>query len=72
MKVLKKIARKQEEFTLILRLIELEEINLFKQGIIGNKDKLQALEEQRSKTTTMIRNLNSYNNSPSGDSRTSI
>ena len=71
-KVLKKNARKQEEFTLVLSLIELKEINLFKQGNIDNKDKLQALEEQRSKTTTMIRNLNSYNNSPSGDSRTSI
>ena len=58
--MLKKNALKQEEFTLVLRLIELEEIILFKQGIIGYKDKLEALEEQRRDITNIIQNLNKY------------
>ncbi len=57
---MKKSAIEQEEFISILRLIELEEIILFKQGIIGYKDKLQALYLQRSKIALIIQNLNEY------------
>ncbi len=60
LKVLKSSAYKQEEFTAILRLIELEEIILFKQGIIGYKDKLEKLEQQRTEINTIIQNLNRY------------
>jgi hypothetical protein len=60
LKVLKKSALKQEEFTSVLRLIELEEIILFKQGIIGYKDQLEELEKQRSQITAIIKNLNKY------------
>lgn len=60
LKVLKKSALKQEEFTWILRLIELEEIILFKQGIIGYKDKLEVLDQQRIEITSIIQNLNQY------------
>lgn len=58
LRVLKKNALKQEEFTWVLRLIELEESILFKQGIIGYKDKLEELDRQRVELIAIIRNLN--------------
>ena len=60
LKVLKNKALKQEEFTWVLNLIELEESILFKQAIIGYKNKLEELNDQRSDITTIIRNLNKY------------
>ncbi len=60
LKVLKTNAYKQEEFTGILRLIELEEIILFKQGIISYKDKLEALGQQRNEINAIIQNINTY------------
>ncbi|EDM43133.1 hypothetical protein SCB49_11679 [unidentified eubacterium SCB49] len=60
LRVLKANAYKQEEFTAILRLIELEEIILFKQGILGYKDKLEELGQQRTAINTIILNQNKY------------
>lgn len=60
LKFIKKSAMKQEEFTWILRLIELEETILFREGIIGYKDKLEHLRDQRNKVTKTIQNLNDY------------
>ena len=60
LKTLKESALKQEEFTLVFRLIELEETILFQQMILGYKDKLEELEEQRSQITAIIQNLNKY------------
>lgn len=60
LKAIKKIAYNQEEFTLILRLIELEEIILFKQGVIGYRNKLEELRIQRNEVTDKIQNLNNY------------
>lgn len=57
---IKKTAIKQEEFTWVLRLIELEEQILFKEGILGYKDNLKLLREQRNKVTGFIQNLNDY------------
>jgi hypothetical protein len=57
---IKKSAFKQEEFTWVLRLIEMEEIILFKEGIIGYKDKLKDLLDQRNMVTNKIQNLNDY------------
>lgn len=57
---IKKSAFRQEEFMWILRLIELEEIILFREGAIGYKDKLGELREQRNRVTSMIQNLNNY------------
>jgi len=59
-KSLKKTAILQEEFTWILRLIELEEIVLFKEGVIGYKNKLEELNNQRQVITNKIQNLNEY------------
>lgn len=56
----KKNAEKYEELTMLLRLIELEEIILFKEGVIGYRDKLLELKEQRTLVTTKIQNLNDY------------
>lgn len=56
----KKNADKQEELTMLLRLIELEEVILFKEGIIGYRDQLEALKEQRNTVTAKIQNLNDY------------
>lgn len=60
LKSIKKQALKQEEFTLILRLIELEEIIFFKEGIMGYKEKLEALRTQRNEVTQKIQNLNDF------------
>lgn len=57
---IKKGALLQEEFMFILRLIELEEIIFFKQGVIGYKDKLLRLREERNKVSSLIQNLNDY------------
>lgn len=57
---IKKNAVKYEELTMLLRIIELEEITLFKEGVIGYKDKLQELKEQRTLVTAKIQNLNDY------------
>jgi hypothetical protein len=60
LRVLKKNALKQEEFNWVLRLIEMEESILFKQGIIGYKDKLEELDQQRVHIIAIIQNLNQY------------
>lgn len=60
LKTIKRNAYKYEEFTWILRLIELEELILFKEGIMGYKEKLEELKEQRSDVTQKIENLNDY------------
>lgn len=60
LKAIKKIAIKQEEFTWILRLIELEEILIFKEGILGYKAILEQLHQLRSETNEIIQNLNNY------------
>jgi hypothetical protein len=60
LKVLKKNALKYEEFTFVLRLIELEEISLFKQGIMGFKAQLEELNQQRIDITNIINNINRY------------
>ena len=57
-KSVKKKAIYLEEFTRILRLIELEEIVLFDEGIIGYKETLQRLHEEREIITKTIQNLN--------------
>jgi hypothetical protein len=56
----KKKATKYEEFTMLLQIIELEEVILFKEGVIGYKDQLQDLKEQRAIVTSKIENLNDY------------
>ena len=60
LKAIKKIALKQEEFTWILRLIELEEILMFKEGILGYRAKLEELDQKRSETINIIQNLNKF------------
>jgi len=60
LKYIKKTADKYEELTMLLRLIELEEVILFKEGIIGYKEQLETLKEQRSTVTAKIQNLNDY------------
>lgn len=59
-KSVKKKAIYLEEFTRILRLIELEEIVLFDEGIIGYKETLKQLHEEREVITKTIQNLNQY------------
>ncbi len=54
----KKIAYQQEEFSFILKLIELEEDILFKEGIFGFQDVLKKLKEERNLITAAIQNLN--------------
>ncbi len=54
----KKIAYRQEEFLFILKLIELEENILFKEGIFGFQDVLKKLKEERNSITAAIQNLN--------------
>ena len=60
LKAIKKIALKQEEFTWILRLIELEEILMFKEGVLGYRAKLEELDQERSETINIIQNLNKF------------
>lgn len=60
LKVVRKNAEKNEELTMLLRLIELEEIILFKEGILGYRDKLLELKGQRNQVTAKIQNLNDY------------
>ncbi|MDA9774523.1 hypothetical protein N9B82_06160, partial [Saprospiraceae bacterium] len=60
LKAIKKSAIKQEEFMWILRLIELEEIILFKEGIIGYRLTLETLHKERKEVTRTIENLNEY------------
>ena len=60
LKFIKKKAIRQEEFTWILRLIELEEILIFKEGILGYRENLEELNKQRSEVINIIQNLNHY------------
>ena len=60
LQAIKKKALKQEEYTWILRLIELEETLIFKEGILGYRDKLGELHEQRSQAINIIQNLNQF------------
>ncbi len=41
-------------------MIELEEIVLFREGILGYKANLDQLQQQRSEVISIIQNLNSY------------
>jgi len=59
LKYAKKLSYQKEEFTLILRLIELEEIILFKQGVVEFKNTLKQLDKERNKIAVNIQNLNS-------------
>lgn len=54
----KSIAYKFEDFTSILKLIEYEEEVLFSEGILGFTSKLNKLQNERSKITLQIQNLN--------------
>ena len=58
LKFYKKIAYQQEEFSSILKLIELEEDIHFKEGIIGFRNVLNVLKEERNAITAKIQNLN--------------
>ena len=58
LKKAKKLAYKYEEFTLILKLIQLEESILFKEGILNFTQKLQELKEERNILNEKIHNLN--------------
>lgn len=60
LKTIKKTAEKYEELTMLLSIIELEEKMLFKEGIIGYKDKLQDLKTERNILVNKIQNLNEY------------
>ena len=60
LKAIKKTAIRQEEFTWILRLIELEEMLIFKEGIIGYNSKLEQLHKERSDVIDVIQNVNKY------------
>ncbi len=54
----KKLAYKSEDFALIIKLIDLEERILFKQGILNFIKKLEALGEERQEVTNKIQNIN--------------
>jgi len=54
----KKIAQGYEDFTTILKLIQLEEEILFRQGILGFGEDLKSLEQERELITVKINNLN--------------
>jgi len=54
----KKLAYKYEDFTTILKLIQLEEEILFRQGILGFTEKLEVLGQERELITSKINNLN--------------
>lgn len=54
----KRIAYNHEDFTTILKLIQLEEEILFKQGILGFGEALKALEQERDSIILKINNLN--------------
>lgn len=54
----KKMADKFEEFSIKLKLIQLEEELLFKHGILHFTQQLQVLQEERSQITQKIQNLN--------------
>ncbi len=54
----KKIAYRNEDFTTILKLIQLEEEILFEEGILGFTKKLGELQAERQHITNQIQNLN--------------
>lgn len=54
----KLLAYKKEDFPLIIKLIELEEQILFKQGILNFIPKLEALRKERSEVNLKIENIN--------------
>ena len=54
----KKLAVKTEEFTTILKIIQLKEEILFKEGILGFTKMLELLGKERLKVNTQINNLN--------------
>jgi len=54
----KKTAHNYEDFTTILKLIQLEEEILFRQGILGFGENLKALEQERDSIISKINNLN--------------
>lgn len=60
LKTIKNTALRQEEYTWVLRLIELEEILIFKEGTIGFKNILDQLQQQRTEAIDIIQNLNKY------------
>lgn len=57
LKTSKKMAYEMEEFSLLIRLIELEEIILFKQGIIGFRETLRNLIKERNQVINIFDNL---------------
>ena len=56
----KKTAFRQEAFTWVLRLIELEKILIFKEGTIGYKAISEQLHQQRGEAISIIQNLDNY------------
>ena len=58
LKQVKKSAYLFEAFTTILKLIELEEDILFVSGILGHKENLKKLKEERNRISLIIQNLN--------------
>lgn len=58
LKFAKKLAYRSEDFALIIKLIELEERILFKQGILNFIKKLEALGKERQEVTNKIQNIN--------------
>jgi len=54
----KKLAYRSEDFALIIKLIDLEERILFKQGILNFIKKLEALGDERQEATNKIQNIN--------------
>ena len=54
----KKLAYRGEDFALIIKLIDLEERILFKQGILNFIKKLEALGKERQEVTNKIQNIN--------------
>lgn len=58
LKQAKEMAYHYEDFTLVIKVIELEERALFRQGILNFKEQLEALEEERIIATDKINNLN--------------
>jgi len=56
----KKLAYRFEDFTTILKLIQLEEEILFRQGILGFTENLEVLGQERELITSKISNLNQF------------
>ena len=54
----KKLAQRNEDFSNILKLIQLEENLLFEEGITGFTKKLEALQKERDIVSRKIKNLN--------------